>query len=365
VTGGASAGTSSITVTGTSSPSTIVHSTSVELTIQATSPAAPILSAPADGAIDQPRGVTLSWAPMPNTLDYTVEVATDADFGSIVRTRTVTGTSWAVSPQLGIDAVHYWRVRANNTCGQNTSGVFSFRTANPSILIVDDDDNSPDVRGTYQNPINSVAVYDVWETTTSEPTLNDLQPYRAVIWFTGDRFCSAATPCTGPQTAAETALGQYLDSGRCLLIAAQDYLWDMGGSGHDTATPFMANYLGLASGTSDTGDYTRVDGQNVYSALADLTLTYPYTDYSDILVLGAGAQEAFRGDTGSTKLGAISKLGASYFTTYMSFGVEALSADNQTAVLNQFLATCNSQVPLFTDNFELGNTTRWTSATPP
>ena len=186
-----------------------------------------------------------------------------------------------------------------------------------------------------------------------------------MIWFTGDRFCGATTPCAGPQTAAETTLGHYLDSGRCLLVAAQDYLWDMGGAGHDTATPFMASYLGLASGTSDSGDYTRVDGANVYAAFVDQTLSYPYSDYADILVLGSGSQEAFRGDTGSTNLGAISKLAANYLTTYAAFGLEALPSASRTPVLIQFMSTCNSQVPLFRDDFELGNPGRWSQIVTP
>jgi len=358
-TAGVAAGSSTITVTGTSNPSALVDSVSVGLSVFTAAPAAATLLAPADGAIDQPRGPALSWSAVPNTVDYTVEVATDAGFTNIVRTQSVAGTSWAVSPQLGIDTDYHWRVTANNACGSAVSGVFDFRTANPSILLVDDDDNGPDVRPTYDAMLGPLAVYDVWDTAGGEPTLTDLIPYRAVVWFTGDRFCSSTSPCTGPQTAAETALGQYLDAGRCLFIASQDYLWDMGGSGHNTATPFMASYLGLASATSDSGDYTRVDGANAYAAFPDQTLAYPYSDYSDILVLGSGAQEAFRGDTGSTNLGAISKLTANYFTTFSSFGLEALPSASRTPVLTQFMTVCDDQVPLFRDDFEIGSTNRW------
>ncbi len=374
VTGAASAGSSTITVTGTSNPTAIVHSTPVELTIYTVAPAAPALTSPADGAIDTVRSPLLTWAAVPDTVDYLVEVATDAGFTSIVRSRTVTSPTWAVSPALAIDTLHYWRVTASNPCGAAPSGTFGFRTAIPSILLVDDDDNAPDVAGTYQAMVNGVgAAFDVWETTAAggEPTLNDLKPYRAVIWFAGDRYCGATTPCAGPQAAGEAELAKHLGSGRCLLIASQDYLYDMGGGTTDTPTAFMTGYLGVAAtgSVSDTGGYTRVDGENVYAALADSTLTIPggYGEYADLLAAGNGGQTAFRGDlpAGNTRVGGVSKLGPTHFTTYLGFGLELLTPGRQAEVLDQFLATCNGEVPLFSDDFELGNRERWSLAVTP
>ena len=112
VTGAASAGSSTITVTGTSNPTAIVTRPRSSSTIYTAAPAAPALTSPADGAIDTVRSPLLTWAAVPDTVDYLVEVATDAGFTSIVRSRTVTSPTWAVSPALAIDTLHYWRVTA-------------------------------------------------------------------------------------------------------------------------------------------------------------------------------------------------------------------------------------------------------------
>jgi len=360
-------GTSTITITGTSTPSTIVHSSTVSLTVYPTAPAAPVLVAPADASIDQVRSPTLDWNDVPEVTGYHVDVATDAAFTNIVRTADVATSQWDVTPALGILTQYFWRVRADNPCGPTLSAApFSFTTANPTILLVDDDDDGPDVFATYQTLLNSLAVFDVWDVVDEggEPTLADLTPYQAVIWFSGDRFGGNTTPSAGPQTPAETALGSYLDLGqKCFLIASQDYLWDMGGAGHNVATPFMTNYLGLASGTSDTGDYTIVDGLNRYGTLQNQSLTYPFTDFSDILVPAAatGVEIAFRGDTPNTNIGAISKRGTGFFTTYMSFGIEALPAASQDDLLLKFLSYCSS---LLVDGFEAGNTSAWSSTVP-
>jgi hypothetical protein len=138
----------------------------------------------------------------------------------------------------------------------------------------------------------------------------------------------------------------------------------MGGPGHNVATPFMSSHLGLASGTSDSGDYTRVDGENLYAGLSDMTLSYPFSDFSDILVLGTGGQSAFRGDLGSTNLGAISKVTPVYLTTYMSFPIEALSPANQAAVMTRFQDACDAQTVLFADNFEDGTFCDWSGEEP-
>lgn len=59
--------------------------------------------------------------------------------------------------------------------------------------------------------------------------------------------------------------------------------------------------------------------------------------------------------------GAVSKLGATYFTAFLGFGLETLSAASQTSVIGQFLTTCDGQVPPFTDDFERGRAARWST----
>lgn len=73
--------------------------------------------------------------------------------------------------------------------------------------------------------------------------MNDLAPYRMVIWFTGDEFGGFA----GPGAAGETALGTWLDAGNCLFLSGQDYLYDRLSSSGTTPNTFMSTYLGLAT----------------------------------------------------------------------------------------------------------------------
>lgn len=56
------------------------------------------------------------------------------------------------------------------------------------ILLVDDDDNTPDVRSYYTTALNALGVsYDIWDTdnSDSEPNATYLANYDIVVWFTG------------------------------------------------------------------------------------------------------------------------------------------------------------------------------------
>ncbi len=86
---------------------------------------------PADGAIDVPQAALLSWSDAGGTAtDYHVEIATDAAFGNVVFSRTVSDvTSVIINPVLSPSTTYYWRVRAGNACGQTSySAARSFTT---------------------------------------------------------------------------------------------------------------------------------------------------------------------------------------------------------------------------------------------
>ncbi|HWT15420.1 MAG TPA: hypothetical protein VN581_06515, partial [Patescibacteria group bacterium] len=83
----------------------------------ANGPAAGVsLTAPANGASGVATMPTLTWAAMPAATGYTVEVASDAGFATIVSSGTVTGTSFQATG-LAPSTTYHWRVRANNACG--------------------------------------------------------------------------------------------------------------------------------------------------------------------------------------------------------------------------------------------------------
>ncbi len=140
---GVAAGTYPITINGVSA-GPINRTADVSLTVQTSAASAPNLSSPANSAVGVATAPTLSWAAVAGASGYTVEVATDAAFTNIVRTATVSGTSYQVTPALATQTQYHWRVRATNACGTgNNSNVFSFTTSNqfcyggPPISIPD------------------------------------------------------------------------------------------------------------------------------------------------------------------------------------------------------------------------------------
>lgn len=126
-TGGTTAGNYTINVLATSPT---VDDKNIDLMVQVFEEAAtdPTLIAPADGAVNQDAQPNLSWSDV-GALSYTVEIATDADFNDIVFTGTNSNATIAPTTDLESSTVYFWRVKANNSCGEsNFSPVFSFTT---------------------------------------------------------------------------------------------------------------------------------------------------------------------------------------------------------------------------------------------
>ncbi|MBX3688782.1 S8 family serine peptidase, partial [Dokdonella sp.] len=130
-TAGLASGSYLFSIDGISSGGTpISHSTGATLNVNAAIPGAVGLTTPADGATGTATMPAFAWASDPEAQGYVIEVATDSAFTNIVATGTTLTNSWTSNVQLAPNTLHYWRVKANNTCGQSTSTVFSFTTAN-------------------------------------------------------------------------------------------------------------------------------------------------------------------------------------------------------------------------------------------
>jgi len=90
-------------------------------------PAAATLTSPADGSTGLLPPVNLAWDAVVGATDYSVEVATDAGFTTIVQSTTVAATGTLV---LGLPSgTYFWRVTSNGTCAGATSTVFTFAVA--------------------------------------------------------------------------------------------------------------------------------------------------------------------------------------------------------------------------------------------
>jgi hypothetical protein len=288
---------------------------------------------PADGQLDVLPLPTLKWAAVEQTRSYEVQIALDPGFSAIVYRVSTGATQHMVQTALDRGVTFYWRVRASNACGFGEySPVSSFSTIPlPGILLIDDDDNQPDVRAQYELALEFMgSEYDLWDTANSdaEPNAGFLDAYTTVIWFTGAESGGFA----GPGPGGESALASWLDRSGCLLISSQDYYRDRGLSG------LMTSHLGVGSAVSDEG-HTVADGQGQpFGGLGPYTLALPYTNYTDTINPGQGAGTAFRASPGKI---AVSKETELYRTTYLGFGVEGLSLGGAQEVLGAFLGWCD------------------------
>ncbi|MCI0578513.1 MAG: carboxypeptidase regulatory-like domain-containing protein, partial [Chloroflexi bacterium] len=325
---------------------TSTHTTTVELNLYTAVPGSVTLTDPADGEIDVSLVPTFMWTAATQGASYYLEVATDIAFSNVVYSATTNLTSHTMSTALSPLTTYYWHVRATNTCGTGSfSSTFDFITRDiPPILLVDDDDNAPDVRSYYTDTLDALGLfYDVWDTGNSdnEPTTTDLLPYKIVIWFTGVEFGGFA----GPGSAGESALSSWLDSSgdNCYYISSQDYTYDRG------LTPFMTDYLGVQSFGSDAGDYTSVTGAgSVFGGLGPYTLIYPFIDFSDRLTPDATAEVAFVGNNNNDA--ALDKIGPNgYRSTFWGFPFEAIPnlADRMVA-LNTWVNWCAAELGTLT-----------------
>jgi hypothetical protein len=332
VSGLATSGDHSIDFIGNSASE--IYSDTVALEIASAVPGSPALTTPGNTATDINVRPEMIWGAVSQAEQYQLEIAEDGGFSTLVYSATVTGTSHQISTWLNFNATYYWRVRAENFCGLSVfSTTYSFTTAaSPAVLLVDDDDNNPDVQDYYSATLLALN-YDfaIWDTenSDSEPPTYTLNSFDFVIWFTGDEW----DVVTGPGVAAEAALASWLDTGeRCFLISSQDYHYDRG------LTNFMDTYLGVAA-ISDDQYQTIVTGTGFrFGTLGSFDLSYPFSNWSDIMTPDADASVAFDGNKGYA---ALKKNTGVYKTSFWTFPLESLpTASDRENALQTFFDWC-------------------------
>jgi V8-like Glu-specific endopeptidase len=315
---------------------TIIHSSTAAMTVRMLDPVSPVLLSPADGASDVEVKPILSWMTVDQTTTYEVEMATDAAFSNIV----FSGTSEIPSIELEVNLVqlttYYWHVRAINACSVGGfSPTFSFTTKDvPALLLVDDDNDEPDVQDYYRMALDYLVGSDSYDIHDNQgagntPTIDELANYDQVIWFTGNDGGGSA----GPDNASELTLASWLDDDGCLLVSSQDYLSDRG------LTPLITNYLGVGSATQNVGHETVTGQGSVFGALGSFNLDYPFTNRSDKINPNSFAEVAFGGNNGNA---GIDKDGGAYRTAFLAFPWEAIPTINDRQMtLASFLSWCD------------------------
>jgi hypothetical protein len=172
--------------------------------------------------------------------------------------------------------------------------------------------------------------HDTWDTINSdiEPDAATLASYDTVIWFTGVTHGGS----TGPGSDGESALGSWLTTGGCFLLSSQDYYYVRG------RTSFASTYLGVSAITGDVGQTTVIGAGSVFGGLGPYTLSYPFTNWSDLILPDATAENAFSGNAGNA---AVDKNGGAYRTVYLGFPFEAIAAQaDREQAMTAFLNWC-------------------------
>ncbi|MEM7705007.1 MAG: Ig-like domain-containing protein [Pseudomonadota bacterium] len=239
-----------------------------------------------------------------------------------------------------------FRVRATNAQGQRVGFDRSFETTvcprDVNLLLVDDDNNAPDVAQTLTNDLAALGVTAqvlVTNGDADEPAADDLQGFDVVLWATGQ----ASDVFTGPASAAETAIQSFLDAGGCFAISSEGWL-NARGQGSDTPTPLMRS-LGVASALSDVNPVSLTGQAPAFEGLGPYDLSAPQ---ADVLEPQSDANVIFDGNGGGA---AVLRRSESGDGVYFGFDLAALAspADRQD-VLERVLDFCESRV--FENGFE-------------
>lgn len=240
--------------------------------VDAPDAAPPLLTPEMDADCVGRSAIEFSWqAPGPDR-SYRIQIANDVAFTQIVLDQVVGEPGLVSTQQLPANAALHWRVSAINPCGAGPFGPSrSFFTTLIPVLLVDDDDNNPNVLQPYADALDDLSiVYGVWDIGAGEadgPPLQTMENYSWIIWFSGDQYGVEAEEA-GPTANDEVRLTDFLAGGGALLLSSQDYVHDRGG-----VSPFMTQQLGLQAAGSDSGNYDEVVGLGSFAGYGTLSLS--------------------------------------------------------------------------------------------
>jgi uncharacterized repeat protein (TIGR01451 family) len=207
-----------------------------------------------------------------------------------------------------------------------------FHSKAPAPILLVDDHRWFDVLPKYQAALEANQLpFDIWRVVQSpfpdlgSPTLERLQRYSVVIWFTAYDWDQTLSPDD------EARLATYLDGGGRLLLSSQDYLYTSG------FTDFAQDYLGVA-GFRENLTATLVmaaDGSRVGDQLSTMDLQYPFQNWSDAVRPTPAAQFAFWGQHGQPVALTLAK--PPWKSAFYAFPLEALSQEDMAAATGQAL----------------------------
>jgi uncharacterized repeat protein (TIGR01451 family) len=254
----------------------------------------------------------------------TQSVALDAcetqDLG--IRVTVPPGVTWNASDSVTLT------VRSLGDPAQTAQAAFSTKAPAPILLV--DDHRWRDVGDRYRAALDANGLpYDMWRKNASghpdgtSPSLQRMQRYAIVLWFTAYDWHETLTP------DEEARLAAYLEGGGRLLLSSQDYLYTSG------FTLFARDYLGVANYTESL-TATQVlgsVGSPVGSGRGPYDLTYPFPNWSDALRPVPDAGIAFWGQHAQPV--ALTHEQPPWRTEFFAFPLEALAAVEMSDVVGK------------------------------
>ncbi len=270
-----------------------------------------------------------SWATSVWDSSFQRQIASTPDleacewFTAGVKVEVPAGISWNASDTVTLTA--------RSLADPSQSDGVTLVSKAPAPMLLVNDQRWYDVSGAFRQALEANRMpYDLWEVqptvgpaVTNLPSLEQLQHYRLLLWYTGYDWYSTL------DVEEETLLAGYLDSGGRLLFSSQDYLQTRG------LESFGQDYLGVASAQQEltaTLVLGAVDSP-VGAAMPAVQLVYPYENWSDALRATDQAQPAFWGQHGQPV--ALNLAQGPWKTTYFAFSLEALPAADMARVLGR------------------------------
>jgi uncharacterized repeat protein (TIGR01451 family) len=206
----------------------------------------------------------------------------------------------------------------------------TFHSKTPAPILLVDDHRWHDAQQEYRAALEANQLpYDIWRIfpgpyrEAGGPSLERLQRYPVVVWFTAYDWYANLTPTD------ERRLAAYLDGGGRLLLSSQDYLSTNG------LTYFGSQYLGIANYTRGltTTQVVGAVSSPVVSGLGPLSLSYPFRNRSDAMRLESVAEPAFWGQ--HSQPASLSRADRAWKALFFAFPLEALSAESMITIVGR------------------------------
>lgn len=196
-------------------------------------------------------------------------------------------------------------------------------------LLVDNDDNAPNVQPYYTAALTSAGVqFSTWDLATDKNLpVNYTKAFKNVVWFTGNSY-------PGPISPYEATLKAFLDNGGRLFMSGQDIL-DQGAG----TTTFVHDYLHITwDGSEGQNDIATAAvhggaGSPVTTGIGTVPLDHSVLGgaaFEDQITPNGSALAAFTDDAAATD--ALSYAGT-YKVVFLAFPLEAYGTATQKADL--------------------------------